>query len=80
MAAKPSIRLLLKLPCTFQHIRGLSRKYPARHYAKDTVIEEDTRYKNLCTWDNDTSVPSKVGTLGPHTVPPVAIRCPIVFS
>ena len=30
--------------------------------------------------DNVTSVPFKVGTLGPHTVLPVTISCPIVFS
>ena len=38
------------------------------------------RYKKHCTQDNDASVPFKVGTLGPHTVLPVAISCPIVFS
>ena len=30
------------------------------------------RYKKHCTKDNDTSVPFKVGTLGPHTVLPIA--------
>ena len=45
-----------------------------------TGIEEDTRDKKHCTQDNDTSVPFKVGTLGPHTVLPIAISCPIVFS
>ena len=37
----------------------------------ETFTEEDTRYKEHCTWDDDASVPSKVGTLGPHTVLPV---------
>ena len=38
------------------------------------------RYKKYCTEDNDASVPFKVGTLGPHTVLPIAISCPVVFS
>ena len=48
----------------------------------ETFIEEDARYKKHCTClYNDTSVPFKVGTLGPHTVLPIAISCPvIVFS
>ena len=28
---------------------GLSRKYPAMYYKKETFIEEDTRYKKHCT-------------------------------
>ena len=43
-------------------------------------IEEDTRYKRHCTWDNDTSVPFKVGILGPHIVLSIVISCPVVFS
>ena len=38
------------------------------------------RYKKPCTEDNDASVPFTVGTLGPHTGLPIAIRCPVVFS
>ena len=38
------------------------------------------RYKKHCTQDNDASVPFKVGTVGPHTVLPIAISYPIVFS
>ena len=45
-----------------------------------TFIEGDTRYKKQCTKDNDVSVPFKGGTLGPHTVLPIAISCTIVFS
>ena len=30
--------------------------------------------------DNDASVPFKVGTLGPHTVLPINISCPFLFS
>ena len=37
------------------------------------------RYKKY-TQDNDTSVPFKVGTLGPETVLPIAISCPFGFS
>ena len=32
----------------------------------ETFIIENIRYKKHCTQDNDTSVPFKVGTLGPH--------------
>ena len=46
----------------------------------ETFIEEDTRYKKHCTEDNDVSVPFKVGALGPHTVLPIAIGCPVIFS
>ena len=38
------------------------------------------RYKIHCTKDNDASVPFKVGTLGPHTVLPITISCPLLFS
>ena len=38
------------------------------------------RYKKHCTWDCDTSVPFKVGTLGSHTVLPNTVSCPVVFS
>ena len=50
------------------------------HNMKETFIEEDTRYKKHCTYSNDTSVPFKVGTLGPHTVLPITISCPFIFS
>ena len=46
----------------------------------ETFIEEDARHKSHCTEDKDASVPFKAGTLGPHTVLPIAINCPIVFS
>ena len=45
----------------------------------ETFIE-DARYKKHCPQDNDTSVPFKAGTLGPHTVLPIAISCPLIFS
>ena len=46
----------------------------------ETFIEEDTWYKKHCTQDNDASASFKVGTLGPHTVLPIASSCPILFS
>ena len=46
----------------------------------ETISQEDTRYKKHCTKDNDTSVPFRVGTLGPHTVLPISISCLIIFS
>ena len=51
----------------------------SRHVIRkiETFIEEDTRFKKHCTQDNDASVPFKVG---PHTVLPIAISCPVVFS
>ena len=39
-----------------------------------------SRYKKHWTQDNDDSVPFKIGTLGPHTVLPITISCPIIFS
>ena len=42
--------------------------------------EEDTRYKKQCTQDNDTSVAFKAGSLGTHTVLPMTISCPVIFS
>ena len=58
-------------------IQGLSRKYPAMSYERGIYRR---RYKKHCTWDNEASVPFKVGTLGPHIVPPVTISCPVVLS
>ena len=46
----------------------------------ETFTEEDTKYKKHCTQNNDASVPFKVGTLVPHTVPPITISWPIIFS
>ena len=46
----------------------------------ETFIEENTRYEKHSTQDNDTSVPFKVGTLGPHMVLPIAISYPTIFS
>ena len=45
----------------------------------ETFIEEHTRYKKHCTEDNDTSVPFKGDTLGPHTVLPITVSCPVIF-
>ena len=46
----------------------------------ETFIEEYTRYKKHCTSDNDASVSVKVGMGGPHTVLPITISCPVMFS
>ena len=46
----------------------------------ETFIEEDTRYTKHCAQDNDVSVPFKVGTLGPHTILPITISYPVIFS
>ena len=43
----------------------------------ETFTEEDTRYKKHCTQDSNASVPFKVGTLGSHTLLPIAI--PLYF-
>ena len=37
------------------------------------------RDKKHCTCDNDASVPFKAGTLGPHTVLPIALSCPVSY-
>ena len=47
---------------------------------KNKDNEEDRRYKKHCTKDNDASLLFKVCSLGPHTVFPIAISCPMVFS
>ena len=61
--------------------QGLSIKYPATYYEKiETFAEEDTRYKKHHTWDSDTSVPFKIGTLGPQTVLPTSTSYSITFS
>ena len=61
-----------------ERVQGLSRKYPATAYEK-TFVKEGTRHKKLCTQDNDASVPIKAGSLGPHTILPGTISCPIIF-
>ena len=38
------------------------------------------RYKEHCTQDNDAPVPFRVDALGPHTVLPATISCPVMFS
>ena len=62
------------------HVQGLSEKYPVMYYEKATFTGEDKRYKKHCTQDNDALVLFKVGILEPHTVLPIAVRCPVVFS
>ena len=64
----------------FMHTRSVQKVSSHVLWKIETFIEEDTRYKKHCTQDNDTSVPFKVGTLGLHTVLPIAISCHIVFS
>ena len=49
-------------------------------WKRETFIEEDTRYKQHYTQDNDPSVHFKVGTLGPHTILPIIINYPNIFS
>ena len=45
----------------------------------ETFIEEDARHIVHRTMTPQ-SVPLKVGILGPHTVLPITISCPVVFS
>ena len=62
---KPKIK-----QCIGRHMRYV-QKVSSRALGKiETLTEEDTRFKKHCTWDNDTSVPFKDGTLGPHTLLP----------
>ena len=57
------------------------QKLPSHGIQKiETFIEKGTRYKKYCTQDNDASVPFKVGTFRPHTILPITISCPMVFS
>ena len=46
----------------------------------ESFTEQDARYKKHCIYHNDVSVPFEVGTLGPHTVLPITISCPIIVS
>ena len=65
----------------YSYVAGSVQKVSGHVIRKiETFIEKDTRYKKHCTWNNNASVPFKLGTLGPHTVLPVTISCPIVFS
>ena len=77
----------LRKMCVFQEIHlsirdaGSVQKVSSHVLWKiETFIEEDTRYKKHYTQDNDSSVPFKVGTSGPHTLLPIAISCTIIFS
>ena len=49
------------------------QKVSSHVLCKMETFIEDTRYKKHCTEDHDASVPFKVGTLGPHTVPPASL-------
>ena len=46
----------------------------------EVYIENDTWYKKHYTSDNDALAPFKVGTFGSHTILPIGISCPIIFS
>ena len=63
-----------------QHTRSFQKVSSHVLWTRETCIEEDTRYKKHCTQDNDASGPFRVGTLGPHTILPVTISCPVIFS
>ena len=77
-----NLKCYIYTPVLLKHRYARSvQKVPSQVIGKiETFFEEDTRYKKHHTQDNDASVPFKVGTLGPHTVLPGAISCPIVFS
>ena len=64
----------------YKHMRSVQKVSSHVLWKIETSMEEDTRHKKRCTWDNDASVLVKVGTLGPHTVLPIAVSCPIIFS
>ena len=63
-----------------RHTRSVQKLSSHIIWKIETFIEGDTRYQEHYTYDNDVSVSFKVGTLGPHTVLPVAISCPVGFS
>ena len=64
----------------FTYMRSVQKVSSNVMWKIETFIEEDTRNKKHCTKDNDASVPCKVGTLGSHTVLPIATSYPITFS
>ena len=63
-----------------QYTRSVQKVSSHAIWKPEKFIEEDIRYKNHCTQDNDDSAPLKVGTLALHTVLLIAISCPDVFS
>ena len=68
-----------KTVCIQKSVQKVSSHVIFSYHIKVTFIE-DTRYKNHWTQGNVASVPFKVGTLEPHTVLPITISCPVVFS
>ena len=64
----------------FDYTRSIQKVSSHVIWNVETFTEEDTKYKTHCMEDNDASVPFKVGTLGPHTVRPNSISCPVIFS
>ena len=60
-------------------MRSVQKVYSHVIWKIETFIEEDTRYKKHCTYDNDISVSFKLESWT-STALPVAISCPIVFS
>ena len=71
--------LHLYLHCV-KHTRSVQKVSSHLLWKIEMFIDEDTRYKKHCTWDNAASVPFKAGSLGPHTVLPIAISCFDGFS
>ena len=64
----------------YSYVAGSVQKVSGHVIRKiETFIEKDTRYKKHCTQDNDASVSFNVGTLGSHTVLPMAISFSVVF-
>ena len=61
-------------------MRSVQKIYSLLIWKNRNIYEEDTKYKKHCTWNNDASVPFKVGTLGSHTILPITISCSVVLS
>ena len=65
---------------TFGYMSSIQKVSSHVIWKIEAFIGEDTRHRKHCTQDNDASVPFKAGTLGPHTVLPIAISWLIIFS
>ena len=65
-------------------VQGLSRKYPARKCEKWRYllkkIQDTGNIVHRTMYNLVALVAFKVGTLGPHTVLPITISCPVIFS
>ena len=74
-----SVACLWRWECRCRHKRSVQKVSSHVLWKIETFIG-DPRSKKHCTQDNDTSVSFKVGTFRHHTVLPIVISYPVIFS